>query len=399
MLNEAVLLVGGEATRLGDLAAETPKSLQPVAGRPFLDHLLFNLSRYGVTRVLFALGRLGDQVREHVGDGSAFGIEPVYVVEPEPLGTGGAVKLAASRARGDELLVANGDTLFDLNYLDLALLRREIGAEASVALRRVDDAGRYGSVTMSGSLITGFAEKRADGPGLVSGGVYVFAREALGRLPEGVSSLERDLLEPMADHGILAGREYPGVFIDIGLPESLAEAQDVVAAWRRKPAVFLDRDGVLNRDFGHVHDAGHWEWMPGAREAVKAINDSGRLAIVITNQAGIGRGYYTEDEFAAFMDWVREQLAAAGAHVDAVYHCPHHPTAGVPPYRVACDCRKPRPGMLLEAISDWGIDADSSVMIGDNDKDMEAAAAAGVAGVRYEGGDLRALVAEVLERP
>jgi D,D-heptose 1,7-bisphosphate phosphatase len=396
VLKEAIVLAGGEATRLGPLAADVPKSLMPVAGRPFVDHLVWNVARFGIRRLVFAVGRHGEKLVEHVGDGSALGVEAVFAREPEPLGTGGALALAAADTAGDEVLVLNGDTLFDLNYLDLSLARRERDAPVAVALRRVPDASRYGAVTLDGTAVASFGEKAGSGPGLVNGGAYVFTRAALDALPEGRWSLETGLLEPLAAQGRLAGRAYEGTFVDIGIPDTLSRAQEIVAAWRCKAAVFLDRDGVLNVDHGHVHDPAGFEWVPGAREAVKLVNDAGLLAIVITNQAGIGRGLYTEDRFLAFSRWVDDRLAEAGAHLDATYHCPHHPTAGTGEYLTECDCRKPAPGMLLEAIRDWDVDAGASVMIGDKPHDLAAARAAGVRGLLFEGGDLEVFVREAL---
>jgi D,D-heptose 1,7-bisphosphate phosphatase len=396
VLREAVIIAGGEATRLGGLAADVPKSLMPVAGRPFIDHLVWNIARHGIRRIVFAVGRHADQLVEHIGDGSALGIDAVFAHEPEPLGTGGALAMAAPLTHGDDVLVSNGDTVFDFNYLDLALARSEAGSPVAVALREVPDAARFGAATLEAGRVVEFGEKSRTGPGIVSGGAYVFSREALDRLPGGHWGLETGLLEPLAAEGGLAGRAYGGTFIDIGVPDSLAEAQHVVAAWRHKPAVFLDRDGVINVDRGHVHSTEEFEWIPGARDAVKLVNDSGRLAILVTNQAGIGRGLYTEGEFRAFTGWIADRLAEVGAHFDAVYHCPHHPTAGQGEYLRECECRKPAPGMLLEAIRDWDVDVPASVMIGDKPKDMEAAAAAGVRGLLFERGDLLTFVRQAL---
>jgi len=126
------------------------------------------------------------------------------------------------------------------------------------------------------------------------------------------------------------------------------------------------------------------------------LNDVGWLVVVITNQAGIGRGKYTEAEFEQFSAWIDDRLAEGGAHVDAVYHCPHHPTAGVGEYRVACDCRKPGPGMLLAAIAEWEPDVERSFLLGDKESDVQAAEAAGVRGVLYTGGDLREVVSGLI---
>ena len=167
-------------------------------------------------------------------------------------------------------------------------------------------------------------------------------------------------------------------------------------AAQRVPCVFLDRDGVINEDTGYVHRPVDFRWMPGMPEAIKLFNDAGWLVIVITNQSGIGRGRFSETEFLAFTRWIDGELAAIGAHVDATYHCPHHATAAQGEYLRACECRKPAPGMLLRAIEEWRPDLARSVMIGDKPSDMEAATAAGVRGILYDGGDLSALARELI---
>lgn len=154
-----------------------------------------------------------------------------------------------------------------------------------------------------------------------------------------------------------------------------------------RPAVFLDRDGVLNLDHGFVNRLEDWQWVSGAREALRRFNEAGYLVVVVTNQSGIGRGMFTERDFSALMDAVEAQLEAAGAHLDAVYACPHHPEADVAEYRVACDCRKPSSGLIQAAIADLGIDRERSVMIGDSQRDLDAAAGAGVQGLIFSEGD------------
>ncbi|MGV3615884.1 MAG: D-glycero-beta-D-manno-heptose 1,7-bisphosphate 7-phosphatase [Fimbriimonas sp.] len=156
-----------------------------------------------------------------------------------------------------------------------------------------------------------------------------------------------------------------------------------------KPAVFFDRDGVLNVDHGYVHRVEDWQWNFGAREAIRALNDRGYRVVVVTNQSGIARGYYNESELAKLHAWVQEDLAKVGAHVDGFYHCPHGPDEG-------CPCRKPRPGLILRAIEELGIDPQGSFMIGDRDSDVKAAAAAGIDAYLYRGGDLYAFVARAL---
>ncbi|MCZ7660879.1 MAG: HAD family hydrolase [Xanthobacteraceae bacterium] len=166
-----------------------------------------------------------------------------------------------------------------------------------------------------------------------------------------------------------------------------------------RPAVFLDRDGVLNRDTGYVHRPEDFVWTEGAQAAVKRLNDAGYLVIVVTNQAGVARGYYAEESVHALHRFINAALRAAGAHVDAFYYCPHHPDGTVARYARACDSRKPGAGMIARALREWPIDRARSLLIGDKDIDMEAARRAGVPGYQFPGGDLEAFVARLLSEP
>ncbi len=395
MLSQALILAGGLGTRLGELTRQTPKPLLPVGGRPFLEYIVWNLKRHGITRILISVGYLAEQIMEHFGDGSCYGVSIDYVVEREPAGTGGALLLAAPKL-DDFFLVVNGDTLFDLNYLDLALLMKTGRPAAAMALRYVENVGRYGEVCLVEDTVAGFYEKAGLGRGLVNGGVYVMRRETVKKLSSVPCSLEKDLFPLLAAGGLLKGRAYNGFFIDIGLKESVNEADVSVPMWQRKPAVFLDRDGVLNIDCGYVHRPEDFAWVDGAPEAVKWLNDRGYLVIVITNQAGIARGCYTEEGFRQFTAWVNEELRRCGAHIDATYYCPHHPTEGLAPYRLECDCRKPSPGLIKRALAEWPVDPVSSLMIGDREKDLLAARAAGIRGALFEGGNLLEFVCSII---
>ncbi len=165
-----------------------------------------------------------------------------------------------------------------------------------------------------------------------------------------------------------------------------------------RPAAFLDRDGVLNIDHGYVATRDRFEWVSGAIEAVRWLNENGFLVIVVTNQSGIARGLFTLEEFEALMQWTQTDLAKHGAKFDAWYVCPHHPTEGQAPYVMGCECRKPKPGLLLEAINDFSIDKSRSFSIGDKIRDIEAAARAGIHAEIYLGGDLLEFVREVAGR-
>ena len=381
---QAVVLVGGLGTRLGSLTRDCPKPLLEVAGKPFLDHLLFELARHGFRRVLLLCGHQADKVAALYGQGRALHpdlpLEITLVREPEPAGTGGALTFARDLL-DDRFLLLNGDSLFAFNFLDLlSVARAEAAAEAplaAVALRRIDEASRFGVVGLSGARITAFSERpQRPGPGLINGGGYWMRREILAHLGPLPCSLERDVFPRLARDGRLAGRVYQGFFHDIGQPRALAEAQALIPAFLTRPAAFLDRDGVVNLDHGYVHKAEQFDWAPEAVAAIKALNDAGRYVFVVTNQAGVGRGYYQEEDVRALHRWMQAQLRPQGAHIDAFRFCPHHPTEGKGRYLKACAWRKPGPGMLRDLMAHWPVDRDKSFLVGDNASDLQAGKAA-----------------------
>ncbi len=165
----------------------------------------------------------------------------------------------------------------------------------------------------------------------------------------------------------------------------------------RRPAAFLDRDGVLNEDIGYLHKVKDFRWMPGAREAVSLLNKAGYWVFVITNQAGVARGYYEERDIAVLHDWIKGELADFGARIDAFAYCPHHPDGAVVAYRRACRCRKPGPGMIEDLTAAWPVDMSRSFVVGDKLSDLEAGEAMGLSGYHYTTGRLDDLVTGILE--
>lgn len=400
MVSQFVMLVGGSGSRLGEATRSTPKPLLDVGGRPFVEYLVSEAARRGFSKMLLLAGRHADKVRAFVSDRAVaerYGIAVQTIVEPAPLGTGGALMNAADML-DQEFLLANGDSWFDFNWLDLVMRTRAAGFPAGVALRRVAVADRYETLEIDGHRVSCLHARHTSARNaLINGGVYYFTRAALDGL-DGVRSLENDLLPRLVDRRCLAGFEHPGFFIDIGIPDTLAEARTTVAAQRLRPAAFLDRDGVLNVDRGYVHRPEDFAWIEGAKQAVKLLNDRGYYVFVVTNQAGIARGYFDVGQLQQMQQWISEELRAEGAYLDDWRYCPYHRDGVVQRFRGDHPWRKPSGGMIADLFAHWPIAAPGSFLVGDKPSDIAAAETNRVPGFLFPGGDLKQFVSEIIDR-
>jgi D-glycero-D-manno-heptose 1,7-bisphosphate phosphatase len=294
----------------------------------------------------------------------------------------------------------NGDAIFDINLRALERTALKRGTVATLALRLVPDAARYGRVLEMGGKVTAFLEKDSSrpGPGIINGGIYVLRREILDFIRQSPCSLERDVFPALVERGEISACEFAGYFLDIGVPETLEQGHHELPSIRVRPAAFLDRDGVINVDHGYAHRPDDLQFVPGAVEAIRNLNDRGYYVFVVTNQAGVARGIYSLDDARRFNLEIEERLAREGAHVDRFYMSPYHPHGVVPEFAVDHWDRKPNPGMLLKAMSEWPVVRERSFLIGDKDSDITAAERAGVAGHLFRGGDLAHFVASILAR-
>jgi len=399
-VRQAVILVGGRGTRLGKLARETPKPLLPIVGDVrFLDYLIENIARHGIEDIVLLAGHFGDQVETRYAGKRIRGAQLRVIVEPSPAGTAGALRYAEATL-DDTFLMLNGDSIVELNYLALAQARGS-SDQAALALRRVPDAARYGRVETRDGRVIGFHEKDASfsGEALISSGVYVLRKSVLGLIDRVPASIETDVFPKLAAARAIAAFESTGYFLDIGLPDTLAQARAELPEQMRRGAVFFDRDGTLIRDDGYTHRIEDLEWLPGAVEAIRACNDAGRLVIVVTNQAGIARGLYTEADMRRFHAHMQSELRKHGAHIDAFYHCPHHADGVVERYTHADHPdRKPNPGMLRRAFAEWPIERAFSFLVGDADSDVAAAAALGLPAYKIKPNELLGAVRAGLEQ-
>lgn len=403
-LRQCAILVGGLGTRLGALTAATPKPILPVGGRPFLAWLIREISRYGFEEILLLTGHLSDTLRQSVTEMAALLPRKLSIViseEPVRAGTGGAL-FHARHLLDDRFLLCNGDSLFDSNLAQLLAAAATDGPDVigRFLLRHLPDVSRYGVVTTTGDLVTGFHERPAEGsppaPGDINAGLYVFRREIAEHVTE-ICSLERDVMPRLAASGRLRAQRGQGYFIDIGVPDDFARAQHELPAHLHRPALFLDRDGVINVDHSYVGSIDRFEFTATARQAIAHATQQGWHVFIVTNQSGIARGYYDEPALHHLQSWLHDQVLAAGGTIDDWRYCPDHPDATIERYRRVNDWRKPGPGMIRDLISAWDLDPARSVLIGDQPTDIQAAQACDIRAILFEGGDLNACVTHALK--
>lgn len=388
-VTRAIVLVGATGANRGDPDGALPTPLLEVAGQPFVSHLLRRLAEQGVREAVLAAGSLAERFEAALGDGGDLGLTLRYSAEAEPTGSGGGLKRAAERIDAERFFVLDGDTLFDAPLSGLSrVLDAGSGGKAALALRWVEDVAlcgdsRRATVRVDDTgLITAFDRVTASGPGYVYGGVGLCTREALAGIPSGPSSLDNDVLPTLLRERALRGEGSHSFCIEAGDPSSFAEARITIPRWERnrnRPFALLDRDGTIIVEKHYLHDPDEVELLPSVAEGLLALRNHGFGLVVVTNQSGIGRGYYSEREMTAVNDRMAELLAGYGVSFDGVYFCPHRPEDG-------CLCRKPLTGMGDAAIQDLGFTPRNTVVMGDKPCDVDLGRALGGKGVLVKTG-------------
>lgn len=411
---KTVIMAGGRGTRIASVANDVPKPMINICGKPILEHQIDNLKACGLTDIILVIGYLGEKIKDYFGDGSRFGVCIEYFIEDHPLGTAGA--LFKMPQLTEDFLLLCGDVIIDVDFNRFIAFHKEKKAWASLV------AHPNGHPYDSSLLVTEIeAPKIAGGMPVdthrvicwmakederlyyknrVNAGIELISPKLLKetmknfvpRHPETPDKidLDRDVLKTNIGSGRIYAYDTPEYVKDMGTPDRFFEVENDIKTGKvhahnlknRQKAIFLDRDGTINKMVGFITKPEQFELLPGVAKAIKAINKSGYLAIVITNQPVIARGDCTFEQLQTIHNKMETELGKEGAFVDAIYVCPHHTDKGFsgerPEYKCDCDCRKPKPGLLLQAAKDFNIDLSQSYMIGDSDRDVEAGENAGV---------------------
>lgn len=396
----AVIMAGGKGTRIASVASDIPKPMIQICGKPILQHQIECLREQDIRDIILVIGHLGEVIKDYFADGKRFGVNIKYIEEEEPLGTAGALYYLRGTIKGNFLLL-NGDIIFDVDFKRFMDYHLRMGTSATIFTHPNNhpyDSGLV--VTDSRGFVIKWMHKedeRSIYKNRVNAGIHILSDEILTMFQEAHKmDLDRDVLRRLISDRKLAAYDSPEYVRDMGTPEryqmvtrdiesGLVRAKNLK---NKQKAVFMDRDGTINIYKGFIKEHQDMELIPGIAERIKKINESGYLAIVVTNQPVIARGECSLEELERIHEKMETLLGQQGAYIDDLFYCPHHPDKGFEgeriEYKIECECRKPKPGMLLQAAEKYNIDLRESYMIGDEERDMEAGRQAGCMVIRTE---------------
>ncbi|GHU64616.1 hypothetical protein FACS189447_01810 [Spirochaetia bacterium] len=394
-------MAGGKGTRIASIAQNIPKPMIPFCGKPILEYQIAWLKKYQLTDIIIVVGHLGHIIKEHFGDGSNFGCSISYYTETEPLGTAGAL-YKISENLPDDFLLINGDIIFNIDFSRFFEFHHAQKALATLAVHPNNHP--YDSALLitdkENRIVTWLnkEDERLYYKNQVNAGIHILSKDLLKRYKPGAEKidLDRDIIKPALCTGRIYAYNTPEYIKDIGTPDRYAQVKtDIEQGIVEKRnlsypqrAVFLDRDGTINKSNGFITKPEVFELIDRAGEAIGKINSAGYLAIVITNQPIIARGEASLEDLEHIHNKMETELGKTGAYIDDIFFCPHHPDKGFPgerpEYKIDCECRKPKPGMILKAAEKYNIDLKSSYMAGDDIRDVEAGIAAGCIPVLLE---------------
>lgn len=399
---KTVITAGGKGTRISSIASDIPKPMIPIDGMPVLEREIYSLRDQGFDDIIITVSHLGDVIMNYFGDGSnispitgePFGVKIEYFYEETPLGTAGALFKLKDKLTEDFLLL-NGDAVFDVDFNRFVDFHKKKGG--LVTLFTHPNSHPYDSgliITNEDGSVKEWLSKEDERPeyykNRVNAGLHVLSPKVLDiDINSEKVDLDRQILKPLCKKGGIYVYDSPEYVKDMGTPERYYTVQEnyvdgIVESKNLKnkqKAVFLDRDGTINKYVGFLRSPEEFELIDGVAETIKKLNDMGYLVIVITNQPVIARGEVTVDGLNTIHNKMETKLGEKGAYVDAIYYCPHHPHKGyegeVKELKIDCDCRKPKPGLILQAAKDFNIDLENSWMIGDSEIDVLAGKNAG----------------------
>jgi histidinol-phosphate phosphatase family protein len=393
----AVIQAGGKGTRMVELTEDRiPKPMLTLNGKPMIQWQIENLAEHGINDICIITGHLGEVIEDYFGDGSRYGISITYIREKEPLGSAGALYYVKEIARQRNVVLVFGDVMVKIDWKRMIGFHKEKGALATLLVHPNSHPYDSDLVIMDRSCrITGIDSKSNVRDywyeNLVNAGIYVLDNELLNQFEKAeCKDLEKDVLVPLMGLGRIYGYKTPEYVKDAGTPQRFCNCckeqengiWDAKCLDRKQRAVFLDRDGTINRYNGLISREEQLELEVNAAEAIRYINSSGYLAICVTNQPVVARGMCRIEDVEGIHRKLQSLLGNEGAYLDDIVFCPHHPDKGYseenPLYKIKCNCRKPLTGMIEKMAERYNIDLSQSYMVGDSTTDIQTGINAGL---------------------